>query len=273
MLLGHINIWRYVPFSNYLSWFFSSDFEFQTASCWIAAGSSAMLVTLTRRTPAILVAVAMLCLLAVVLPATLFNFVTNNQELTVAFVIPANPGASAAKPPHVVSTGPRRFIGRRQMQWKPMPGGTAQCGTSRPIPRSRNRSLRHREEGLQIIVLNPPVPAHALLPQPDGTEFMYISQPDGWRTIPAQAERSVALLRFEGQKRTTMDGILLDLRRGQIRFRRSNLARPTCFLSVPFLQRGTTSPAAARLPVARLGVGSSSSVASGSERRRASSSR
>lgn len=68
LLLGHINVWHYVPFSHYVFWPYVSDFEFQIASCWIATGVLAMLVTLTRRTPAVLIAVALLCVLAVVLP-------------------------------------------------------------------------------------------------------------------------------------------------------------------------------------------------------------
>jgi hypothetical protein len=42
-------------------------------------------------------------------------------------------------------------------------------------------------KSLQIVVLNPPVPAQALLPQPDGSELIYVAKPDGWRTIPSQA--------------------------------------------------------------------------------------
>jgi hypothetical protein len=188
MLLGHITVLRYVPFSSYLRWLYTSDFEFQTASCWIVTGALAMLVTLTRRTRTVLVAVAVLCVLAVVLPSPIFNFVTNNQELTVAFVIPATPGASAAKPPHVVNTGPN---------WLNTAGADAagthvlealrKAGLSGPYRVAEIDRCGRGKKALQIMVLNPPVPALAQLPQPDGTELIYVSKPDGWRAIPAQA--------------------------------------------------------------------------------------
>jgi hypothetical protein len=188
MLLGHITVLRYIPFSRYLVWLYMSDFEFQTATCWIATGALAMLVTLTRRTPAVLIAVTVLCVLAVVLPSPIFNFVTNNQELTVAFVIPASPGASVAKPPHVVSIGPN---------WLNTAGADAaeahvlealrKAGLPGPYRVAELDRCGSGKKALQLIVLNPPVPAQALLPQPDGTELIYVSKPDGWRTIPAQA--------------------------------------------------------------------------------------
>ena len=207
-LWGHLTVLRYVPWSRNLNWFFSPDFEFQMASCWIAIGALAMLVTLTRRTPAVLVAVAMLCLLAIVLPAPVFNFATNNQELTVAFVIPANPGASAAKPPRVVNAnnGPN---------WLDHAGANAvaahvleavsNAGLPGPYRIAEIDRCGTGKKALQIIVLNPPVPAQALLPQPDGTELIYVSQPDGWRTIPAQAPtlgRNVEVR--EGTSRSTL---------------------------------------------------------------------
>jgi hypothetical protein len=201
VLLGHLTVLRHVPLLRSLFWIVTPVFEFQTASCWIATGALAMLVTLTRRTPAVLVSVAVLCVLAVALPSPVYNFVTHNQELTVAFVIPANPGASAAKPPRVVSvaTGSHwlnqaeanavaaHVLEALRKAGLPGPYRVAEvdrCGTGK--------------KALQIIVLNPPVPALAQLPQPKGMELIYDSQPDGWRTIPAQAStlgRSVEVRR------------------------------------------------------------------------------
>ena len=188
MLLGHITILRHVPLSRYLGWLYTSDFEFQTASCWIVAGALAMLVTLTRRTPTVLAVVAVLCVLAVVLPSPIFNFATNNQELTVAFVIPATPGASAAKPPRVVSTGPNwiNAAGRDAAEAHALEA-LRKAGLPGPFRVAEVARCGRGKKALQIIVLNPPVPALALLPQPDGRELIYVSGPDGWRAIPAQA--------------------------------------------------------------------------------------
>jgi hypothetical protein len=187
MLLFHLHVGRYLSWLH-VFWLFTSDFEFQTASCWIAVGALAMLVTLTRRTPTILAVVAVLCVLAVVLPSPVFNFVTNNQELTVAFVIPATSSASAAKLPRVVSTGPN---------WLNRTGADAtearvlealrKAGLPGPYRVAEIDRCGRGKKALQIIVVNPPAPALAQLPQPDGTELIYVSNPDGWRTIPAQA--------------------------------------------------------------------------------------
>ena len=187
MLWGHLNVWRRVSWLH-LFWVFSPDFEFQTASCWVAAGALAMLVTLTRRTPAVLVAVAVLCVLAIVLPAPAFNLLTNNQELTVAMVVPVSPGVSASKRPFVFSSGPH---------WLDQAGANAVAAHVLEDLRTSGLPGQYRitdiyrcgagKKSLQIIVLDPPVPAQALLPQPDGTELIYVSKPDGWRTIPSQA--------------------------------------------------------------------------------------
>jgi hypothetical protein len=190
MLLGHLNIWRYVPLGRYVSWLYASDFEFQTASCWIATGTLAMLVTLTRRTPTVLVAVAALCVLAVVLPSPIFNFVTNNQELTVAFVVPVSPGASAAQAqgaytfdtPQRIDPAEVKGVAPHVLEALRTAGLVGQyrvvriwiCGSG-------------KKKSLQIIVLNPPLPAQAQLPQPNGTELIYVAKSGGWQKIPAQA--------------------------------------------------------------------------------------
>jgi hypothetical protein len=176
--------------TRYAFWEVTPVFKFQMAWCWIATGALAMLVTLTRRTPRVLVSAAVLCVLAVVLPSPVFNFVRHNQELTVSFVVPADPGASAARPPHVfsISIGPH---------WLSQAGADAVAAHVLEAMRKAGLPGQYRvaevnqsgtgKKALQIIVLNPPVPADAQLPQPNGTELIYVSSPDGWRTIPAQA--------------------------------------------------------------------------------------
>jgi len=186
VVLGHTGQLRY-SWRELLGIILPLYFELQAVTWTIAAGASAMLVTLTRRAPTVLAAVTVLCVLAVVLPAPLFNFATNNQELTVAFVIPASPGASAAKPPHVVNTGPH------PLYWAEANAVAAhvlealrKAGLPGPYRVAEVDRCGRGKKSLQIIVLNPPVPAQALLPQPDGTELIYVAKPDGWRTIPAR---------------------------------------------------------------------------------------
>jgi hypothetical protein len=187
--------------TRYALWEVTPVFEFQIASCWIATGALAMLVTLTRRTPRVLVSVAVICVLAVVLPSPIFNFARHNQELTVAFVVPANPGTIVAKPPRIGYSGggclnnagtdavEAHVLDAVRKAGLPGPyrvAGVARCGTGK--------------KALQIIVLNPPVPADTQLPQPDGTELIYVSGPDGWHTIPAQARTLGRNVEIHGPK-------------------------------------------------------------------------
>jgi hypothetical protein len=156
----------------------------------IAAGASGMLVTLTRRVPALFIAVAVLCLLAVVLPRPVFNLLTNPQQLTVAFVVPVSPGASAAQAqgaytfdtPQGIDPAEAKGVAPHVLEALRTAGLVGQyrvvriwiCGSG-------------KKKSLQIIVLNPPLPAQAQLPQPNGTELIYVAKPDGWQKIPAQA--------------------------------------------------------------------------------------
>jgi hypothetical protein len=188
ILQGHIGQLRYGWME--LGTILPLYFVVQTVAWLIAVGASAMLVTLTRRTPAVLVAVAVLCLLAVVLPAPVFNFATNNQELTVVFVVPASQGASVAKPPRVISgyTGSHRLsqAGANAVAAHVLEA-LHKAGLPGPYRVAEIDRCGTGKKSLQIIVLNSPVLAQAQLPQPDGVELIYVSKPDGWRTIPAQA--------------------------------------------------------------------------------------
>ena len=225
--------------ARYSFWMVTPVFEFQVALCWIATGALAMLVTLTRRTRTVLVAAAVLCVLAVVLPSPMFNFARHNQELTVAFVIPANPDASAAKPlkGFSVATG---------SHWLSKTGADAvaahvlealrKAGLPGPYRVAEVNQSGTGKKALQIIVLNPPFPAEAQLPQPDGTELIYVSKPDGWHTIPRKLNARSQCGGSRAKNGLPLDSILLDSHRDlSSSIWRSSLA---CLFSrsVPFLR-------------------------------------
>ena len=162
---------------------------FQMASCWIATGALAMLVTLTRRTRTVLATAAALCVLTVVLPSPIFNLVEHNQDLTVAFVVPDHPGESAARPLRAISANygshpPSRA--ETNAAAAHVLEALRKAGLPGPYRVTEVDQSGTGKKALQIIVLNPPFPAEAQLPQPDGTELIYTSQPDGWHKIPAQ---------------------------------------------------------------------------------------
>ncbi len=187
--------------TRYAFWLVTPVFEFQMASCWIATGALAMLVTLTRRTRAVLVAVAVLCVLAVVLPSPIFNFARHNQDLTVAFVVPANPGTIAAKQPRFGYSGGGclNYAGTDAVEAHVL-DAVRKAGLPGPYRVANVARCGTGKKALQIIVLNPPIPAEAQLPQPDGTELIYVSGQDGWRTIPAQARTLGRNVEIHGPK-------------------------------------------------------------------------
>jgi hypothetical protein len=204
MHYGYVTGLQSIPWWwRYTFWQVTPDFEFQIASCWITTGALAMLVTLTRRTRAVLVAAAALCLLAVVLPSPIFNFARHNQQLTVAFVLPAIPGASASQPPYALSVA-------TGSHWLSQAGADTvaahilealrKAGLPGPYRVAEVTQSGTGKKALQIIVLNPPFPADAQLPQPDGSELIYVSQPDGWHTIPAQARTLGRNTQIQGPK-------------------------------------------------------------------------
>jgi len=176
--------------ARYLMWTVTPVFEYQVACCWIATGALAMLVTLTRRTRNLLLTAAALCVLAVVLPSPIFNFVMHNQQLTVAFVVPADPGASVAIPLRGLSVAAGDdWLTQAEADAVAAHVLDALRKAGLPGP-YRVAEVNHSGVGkkaLQIIVLNPGFPDDAQLPQPDGTELIYVSQSDGWRKISPQA--------------------------------------------------------------------------------------
>jgi len=161
------------------------DVEIQTALCGAAAGISAMLVAFTRRTPATLASIAVLCLSAVALPSPLFNHLYDNQELTVAFATPIRPDETAARPPRVITSGSKEFDETR------VAAHVLEALRSSGLPGEYRVTNLYRigagKRSLQIIVVSAPVASRALLPEPDGTEVIYVQKPDGWESIPPRA--------------------------------------------------------------------------------------
>lgn len=190
-----INPWHYIPWARNLFWYSSPDFEFQMASCWIAAGASAMLFTLSRKTLRNLAAIPLLCLLAVVLPPPLFNYAMNNQELTVAFVIPAKPDASTEKIPHAISLSPHPLLqAEAKTTESHVQDSLHKAGLAGPYRVAELARCGTGKKALQIVVLNVPLSTKTSLPEPNGTELIDIADANGWRTLPAQAttlDRSV----------------------------------------------------------------------------------
>jgi membrane protein DedA with SNARE-associated domain len=166
--------------------FLLPNYELQAVLCWVAAGASALLGAIVRRIRTVLMTAAVLCSVAVLLPAPLFNYVTNNQELVVAFAAPAATGGKTAQPPHVITFGAKQFDAAKtaaqvldELHSSGVQGGF--CVTN------LYRIGTGRKMSLQIIVLKAPVSNRVLLPEPNGTALIYVQEPNGWQRIPSHA--------------------------------------------------------------------------------------
>jgi len=173
-------------FTDRWQWgFLSLDYELQALSCWVAAGASAMMVAFSRRTKTMLSTAAILCLSAALLPAPVFNSLTDNQELTVAFVTPMTLGADAAARPEAAIDGSKQF--------DPTPE------TAHVLEKLRVSGIQGEyrvtnlcrvgtgKKSLQIIVVSAPVQGRELLPEPRSAEVIYVRKPNGWQRIPSEA--------------------------------------------------------------------------------------
>jgi hypothetical protein len=160
-------------------------YELPAASCWIAAGASAMLITIIRRPRTALIVTTILCLLAGLLPTPIADYVASNQELTVAVAIPADKNEMDLSD---------AIIGvRSQFDFDPPKVGAhifellQRAGIQGNYRVAVLKRTGSGKKSLQIIVINVPVTKDAELPEPDAGEIIYVEKADGWQKIPAQA--------------------------------------------------------------------------------------
>lgn len=173
--------WQAWERSVFLTVSWSLDVE--AVVCATVAGASALLLALTSRNRAVVLAVVILVTIGVAAPAPAFNLLTHNQQLTLAVVIPQGsvptPDLPVVEerrdvPPIDVSS-----VTNRVMQSLRDAGiaGTYQVA-----------SLCRQGQGKQvltIIVITGPVAERADLPEPSGTDVIYLQDRGGFKTIPA----------------------------------------------------------------------------------------
>ncbi len=160
----------------------SMDIEMMV--CGAMAGACAMLLTTTSRTRNVLLTVALLVMVGILIPGPVFDLVTRNQELTVAVVIP-----QSDRPP-----SPEVEVAD-VAQVRPV---DASAVSSRVVQLLRNAGIDgnyqvaqlyrqgHGKQVLAIIVIGGHITAAADLPEPHGTDVIYVQEPDGWKRIPSQ---------------------------------------------------------------------------------------
>jgi hypothetical protein len=154
-------------------------------SCWVPGGISAMLAAAPRgKQRWAVIETAILCLAAVVLTEPIFNAVTHNQQLTVAFIAPSD-----------VSTA-------HLSAWPESLGfdndDEIQAAKSEVLERIRAlgypetfRVLSITREGkgrksLAILVVWAPITKQVVLPMPDKSVAVYIQNSENWEKKPTE---------------------------------------------------------------------------------------
>ncbi|HTU35788.1 MAG TPA: hypothetical protein VMF66_18445 [Candidatus Acidoferrum sp.] len=167
-------------------------------SCWVPSGISGMIVTASGQLPGALIGTAFLCVAAVVLPDPIFNALTHNQRLIVAFITPSGP-STARLEVHPAAVG---FENEEEIR------------TVKNEVLQRVRSLGYLEafrvlsvtregtgrESLAIIVVQEPIRKRFALPVPDGSTVAYVEGANKWETRPEHAPvlRRAIVLRPSG---------------------------------------------------------------------------
>jgi len=161
------------------------DYDLQAIFCWVMAGASAMLIAVVRRPLITVSTAAALSVLAAVLPSPLFNYLTNNQELTVAFATPRSLDASTTSSLRVIIPGAKEFD-TEEVAAHVMHVLRA-SGLQGEFRITNLYRIGTGKKGLQIIVVNSRVDGRSLLPQPDGIDLIYAQTSEGWQKIPPTA--------------------------------------------------------------------------------------
>ena len=185
-LAGRVEYWR--EFGNWgfprhsvfliIDW--SRDLE--TMVCGAVAGACAVLLTTTSRTRNVLLTVALLLIGGILIPGPVFDLVTHNQEFTVAVVTPQNHGPH---PPEVEEAGPVRSVDASAVSSHVMQL-LRDAGINGNYQVAQLYRQGHGKRVLAVIVIGGFVTEAAHLPEPRGTDVIYLQEPGGWKRIPSQ---------------------------------------------------------------------------------------
>ena len=184
--------WRSFGQSVFLKNFWGLDLEMML--CGAVASACAMLLTTTSRTRSVLLTVALLLIVGIVIPGPVFDLVTHNQELTVAVVTPQSNGSH---PPEVEDNGPVRAIDGSVVSSRVMQL-LRNAGIDGNYQVAQLYRQGHGKQVLAIIVIGGLVTEAGNLPEPRGTDVIYLQEPGGWKRIPSQVptlDRHIHILR------------------------------------------------------------------------------
>lgn len=161
------------------------DQDIEALTCGIVIGAGAMLLAIAPRSTSVLSAILILLLIGVFAPALAFNLITQNQELTVAVVTPQNTPSASQVLPEVKS-----MLKVRPIDVRSVTNRVQQLLRDAGIAGNYGVVDLYRQgEGKQvlvIIVISQPVTERTDLPEPRGTDAIYVQERGAWKTIPPQ---------------------------------------------------------------------------------------
>ena len=159
------------------------DFELQTSLCWIAASVSSFLIAFARRVPAV-IATVVLSLIAVTVPAPAHRYLTHDQELTVAFILPG-PQAISSRTPRILNDSETQ-IDSAQLNAEVL-ALLKQAGIHETYHLTFASRAGRGKPALQVILVDGPITKREYFPQPDATQILYIRKGNLWQSIPPEA--------------------------------------------------------------------------------------
>jgi hypothetical protein len=156
----------------------------QELSCWIAGGTCGLLAVAAGLRWKNVLAMVLVCTLAIVLPKPVFNTLAHQQQLTVA-VVTADDASGAAKPPRA------RFFDRRDEE---------QAAVKRALEAVRAAGLKGEYQVTHLWRIGEGKPSLAVLlvkhgfakrevfAEPDRATVVYVQGPAGWSMHPPDAK-------------------------------------------------------------------------------------
>lgn len=183
-LMVGLNFWRALGHWRFGGIYLDKGIDLPALVCATVAGSCAMLLSITARGRSALVTAVILAVTAVLVPGPTFDFITHNQELTVAIVSPCN-GVGLANAPEV-----RTDVYSTPVDVDSVTGHVVRLLRNAGIAGSYRVSDLYREghgrQALAIVVLNQAVVSKVEFQEPHTGDVIYLQQPDGWKKIPPQ---------------------------------------------------------------------------------------
>jgi len=158
-------------------------------SCWVPSGISAMVAATGGKRLSTVAGIAILCIAVVLLTEPLFNAFAHAQQLTVAFVTPAEPSTAQLEvnPESLgFNNDDELQIAKNEVLQHVRALGDAETFRVLSITRWGKGS-----KSLAILVVRAPITREVTLPEPDRATVVYIQQSENWDKKPSE----VSLLR------------------------------------------------------------------------------